>query len=46
MNVVSCNNIDFEIRMYCKPTSSLPNSNGPLSEKISSKAIKLANAEV
>ena len=34
------------ILKYCKPISSLPNPNGPLSEKISSKAIELANAEV
>ena len=36
----------MSILKYCKPTSSLPNPNGPLSEKISSKAIELANAEV
>ena len=36
----------MSILKYCKPTSSLPNPNGPLSDKISSKAIELANAEV
>ena len=36
----------MSILKYCKPTSSLPNPNGPLSNKISSKAIELANAEV
>ena len=34
------------ILKYCKLISSLPNSIGPLSEKKSSKAIELANAEV
>ena len=36
----------MSILKYCKPTSSLPNPNGPLSDKISSKAFVLANAEV
>ena len=30
----------------CKPTSLLPYPNGPFSDKISSKAIELANAKV
>ena len=36
----------MSILKYCKLTSSLPNPNGPLSDKIPSKAIELANAEV
>ena len=34
------------ILKYCKPTSLLPNPSGPLSNKIPSKVIELANAEV
>ena len=36
----------MSILKYCKRTLSLPNLNGPLSDKISSKAIELTNAEV
>ena len=36
----------MSIFKYCKPTSLLPNPSGPLSDKIPSKAIELANAEV
>ena len=41
--LASGDNVDLK---YCTPTSLLPYLNGALSDKISSKAIELVNAEV